>query len=79
MQVTVSTAKARLSKLIDAALLGEEVVIVRRRKPAVRLVPIPQGKFRLGILKGQLSGPMPDFFAPLDETEQSAWETTPRS
>jgi antitoxin (DNA-binding transcriptional repressor) of toxin-antitoxin stability system len=74
MQVTVHVAKTNLSKLIDAALSGEEVVIAKGRKPVVKLVAIPQTPFKIGILEGQLDGPMPDFFEPLDEDDLTAWE-----
>ena len=74
MQVTVHVAKTQLSKLIDAALSGEEVVIAKGRKPVVKLVAIPQTSFRIGILEGQLEGPSPDFFEPLDEDDLAAWE-----
>lgn len=74
MQVTVHVAKTHLSKLIDAALSGEEVVIAKGRKPVVKLVAIPQTSFRIGILEGQLDGPAPDFFEPLDEDDLTAWE-----
>ena len=74
MQVTVHAAKTHLSKLIDAALSGEEVVIARGRKPVVRLVPIPQGKFRIGLLQRELTGPGADFLEPLDESELTPWE-----
>ena len=73
MQFTVHTAKSQLSKLIDAALSGEEVVIAKGARPVVRLVAIPQSGFRLGTLSGQL-GPVPDFLEPLDEAELDAWE-----
>lgn len=73
-QVNVHAAKTNLSKLIDAALAGEEIVIAKGNKPAVRLVPIPQGKFKLGVLQGILSGPVPDFLEPLGEAELSLWE-----
>lgn len=42
-------AKTHLSKLIEAALAGEEVVITRGNKPVVKLVAIAQGGFRIGI------------------------------
>lgn len=74
MQFTVHAAKTNLSKLIDAALAGEEVVIAKGRKPVVKLVAIPQSKFQIGILEGQLEGPSPDFFEPLDEDDLAAWE-----
>ena len=37
--VTVQAAKTNLSRLIEQALRGEEMVIARGNKPAVRLVP----------------------------------------
>lgn len=40
MQVNMHEAKSQLSNLVDRALAGEQVVIARRGKPAVRLVPI---------------------------------------
>jgi prevent-host-death family protein len=36
----IHDAKSRLSKLVEQALRGEEVVIARAGKPLVRLVPI---------------------------------------
>ncbi len=74
-QVTVHVAKSTLSKLIEAALAGEDVVIARGDKPVVRLVAIPQGRFQIGILKGQLIGPGPDLLAPMEATELAAWES----
>lgn len=41
MQFNTLEAKNQLSRLIDSALAGEDVVIARRGKPAVRLVPVP--------------------------------------
>jgi prevent-host-death family protein len=40
MQVNVLQAKTQLSRLIESAENGEEVVIARAGRPAVRLVPI---------------------------------------
>lgn len=42
MQVNTLEAKNQLSRLIDSALAGEDVVIARRGKPAVRLVPVAE-------------------------------------
>ncbi len=61
MLITVHKAKANLSRLIDAALAGEEVVIARGDLPLVKLTPLTAGRFRLGILEGKL-GTGPDFF-----------------
>lgn len=38
MQVNMLEAKTQLSKLVEAALRGEDVVIANRGKPVVRLV-----------------------------------------
>jgi antitoxin (DNA-binding transcriptional repressor) of toxin-antitoxin stability system len=73
-KVTVQIAKTQLSRLIEAALAGEEVVIAKGERPAVRLVPIPQGQFRFGVLPPGALGEGPDFFAPMDEDEIAAWE-----
>ena len=72
--VTIHAAKTQLSRLIEAALAGEEVVIAKGDKPVVRLVAIPQGQFKLGVLKRDALGPGPDFFSPMDEVELAAWE-----
>jgi prevent-host-death family protein len=72
---TVHDAKTNLSKLIEQAEAGEEVIIARRDKPAVKLVAIPSGEIgrRFGAHKGQF--PVTDaFFEPLPEGELAAWE-----
>jgi prevent-host-death family protein len=74
MRVTVHAAKTNLSKLIDAALSGEEVVIAKGQKPAVKLVPIPQNAFQIGLLKDEIAGDGPDFFEPLDDADLADWE-----
>ena len=73
-QVTVHAAKMNLSKLIEAALSGEEIVIAKGTRPVVRLAAIPQGGFRIGLLKGQLAGSEPDFLAPMEDGELALWE-----
>ena len=40
MQVNMLEAKTQLSKLVERALAGEEVIIARDGEPAVRLVPV---------------------------------------
>jgi prevent-host-death family protein len=72
---TVHAAKTNLSRLIEQALRGEEVVIARGTKPVVRLVPIDAPKPRRvpGTLKGRLEVP-DSFFDPLPEDELKLWE-----
>ncbi|OWV76829.1 prevent-host-death protein [Rhizobium sp. R339] len=74
MQVTIRAAKANLSKLIDAALSGEDVVIAKGRKPVVKIIPIGRSPFKVGLLKGQVTGNGPDFFAPMNEGELAVWK-----
>lgn len=62
MEVNVHHAKTHLSKLIQQAENGEEVIIARDGKPAVKLVPVvPEqpnaGKRIPGRLKGKLNLP----------------------
>jgi prevent-host-death family protein len=73
MLYNVHAAKSQLSKLIDAALAGEEVVIAKGSKPVVRLVAIPQSGFRFGILAGKVGTP-PDFLEPLPDEDLDSWE-----
>ena len=73
--VTVHAAKTNLSKLIERACAGEEIIIARGSEPVVRLVPIepPRPRRRAGSLKGQFTVP-DSFFDPLPPEELAAWE-----
>ncbi|TCP39546.1 type II toxin-antitoxin system Phd/YefM family antitoxin [Rhodovulum marinum] len=73
MQFSVHTAKTQLSKLIDAALRGEEVVIAKGSQPVVRLVPVPQRRNLIGALEGKVTVPE-DLFEPMSEDELRLWE-----
>lgn len=74
MQFTVHSAKTNLSKLIEAALSGEEVIISKGSKPVVKLVPIEKKPFKFGLLKGKIGGEVPDFLEPMSEEELRLWE-----
>ncbi|MGI8410705.1 MAG: type II toxin-antitoxin system Phd/YefM family antitoxin [Pyrinomonadaceae bacterium] len=53
-QVNVHEAKTNLSKLIDKAEKGEEVIIAKNGIPKVRLVPIkPECKHWFGMDEGK--------------------------
>lgn len=41
MKVNIGQAKSQLSQLVARALEGEEIIVARDGKSAVRLVPIP--------------------------------------
>jgi prevent-host-death family protein len=73
--VTVHQAKTNLSKLIERASQGEEIIIARGSKPVAKLVPIGavKGKRQPGSWKGKfVLGP--EFFEPMSETELAEWE-----
>jgi prevent-host-death family protein len=72
---TVHDAKTNLSKLIERAELGEEIIIARRDVPAVKLVPVAGGKAkrRFGAYRGQATL-TDEFFEPLPEEELAAFE-----
>jgi len=71
---TIRKAKADLSRLIQRACRGEEIVIARGKKPVVRLVAIEdkQGQRMPGALRGKLKVG-PEFFEPLPAEELDAW------
>jgi prevent-host-death family protein len=72
---TIHEAKTNLSKLIEQACQGEEVVIARGPEPVVRLVPIAdvKGRRQPGALRGKLRVG-PEFFQPLPDEELARWE-----
>ncbi len=73
--VNVHAAKTHLSRLIEQACAGEEVIIARNNKPVVKLVPIeaPRPKRQFGALKGKVVVP-DSFFDPLPDDELDAWD-----
>ena len=73
--VTIHQAKTNLSRLIEKASEGEEVIIARGLKPVARLVPVGEvkGKRLPGSLKGKLRVGR-EFFEPLPKNELSNCE-----
>jgi prevent-host-death family protein len=66
MIVNVSEAKANLSKLMDLAFRGEEVVIAKNNTPLIDLIPHrSKGKRALGRCKGMFQ--LPDDFLEEDQ------------
>ena len=72
MQINIQDAKTQLSRLIDAALTGEEIIIARAGKPCVRLVPVVDAARTPGAAKGKARLPEA-FFEPLPEDALRAW------
>ena len=72
--VNMHQAKTSLSRLLERALAGEDVVIARNGEPLVRLVPIP--KKREPRIPGRMKGKIwiaPDFDQ-MSEEELKDWE-----
>jgi len=68
-QVNIHEAKTHLSRLIQEAVSGEEVIIAKGNKPIVKLVPLTDEKptRQLGGSKGLVEYIASDFDAPLDD------------
>ena len=68
METNIHEAKTHLSRLIERALAGEDVIIAKSGKPLVRLVRIEQDAPVLGSARGEFvleNG----WDAPLEEQE----------
>lgn len=66
--VNLHAAKTHLSRLVEDAVNGEEIIIARAGRPAVRLVPVTNTRRRrgFGADKGKISVSR-DFDAPLPD------------
>jgi prevent-host-death family protein len=74
IEINVYAAKAQLSRLLDRAEAGEEIVITRHGRPVAKLVPARvERRRRLGLLKGKIRVSA-DFDAPLPEDLLRAFE-----
>lgn len=66
--VSISEAKANLSKLVERAAAGDDVIIARRGKPLVTLTRLEPAsrRIRFGLLEGKIKiaegfdEPLPD-------------------
>ena len=69
LQVNIHEAKTQLSKLIQAAINGKQVIIAKGNKPVVRLEVLPeaQGDRKIGNAKGLILSMDDDFDEPLDD------------
>jgi prevent-host-death family protein len=73
--VNIYEAKTQLSKLVDQAAAGEEVIIARGGKPVARLSQLAAQtrQIRFGVLKGKVKVAA-DFDAPLPDEVIAAFE-----
>jgi prevent-host-death family protein len=72
---SIHAAKTHLSKLIERAEAGEEVVIARGKTPVVRLTAITAARpaRRFGAMRGHARVTRA-FFEPLPDAELERWE-----
>ncbi len=69
LQVNIHEAKTQLSKLIQAAISGKQVIIAKGNKPVVRLEVLPeaQGIRVIGNAQGLILVMNDDFDEPLED------------
>jgi antitoxin (DNA-binding transcriptional repressor) of toxin-antitoxin stability system len=72
LQVNLHEAKTQLSKLIQAALNGKQVIIAEDNKPLVRLEVISEvmGERKIGNAKGLIIAMDDDFDKSLDDSKE---------
>ena len=77
-KINIHNAKTNLSRLIEKAAKGDEVVISRAGKPVAKLVPIKTAapRRRKGLLKNKIKI-HPGFYKPLPEEVIAAFEGKP--
>lgn len=70
--VNVHEAKTHLSRLLDRARRGEEIILAKGGKPYARLVPLEEHRARTpGLAEGRLTE---TFFEPFPSDELGVWE-----
>jgi len=71
--INVHEAKTHLSRLLEQAHAGEEIILAKAGKPYARLMPLapPVPRRQAGRLAGRVDE---GFFEPLPEGELAAWE-----
>ena len=71
--VNVHEAKTHLSRLLEQAHAGQEIILAKAGKPYARLMPLADqpAQRRPGRLPGKIDD---SFFEPLNEAELDAWE-----
>ena len=72
-QVTIHEAKTHLSKLIQLALEGEEIIIAKGKQPLVKLIALPEVRpqRRLGMYPNAVIHIADDFDEPLTDINRT--------
>jgi len=69
--INIHEAKTQLSRLLERAQAGEEIVIAKAGQPIARLTPCGPPERRPGLATGRVTEA---FFEPLPEDELAQWE-----
>ena len=75
--VNIHAAKTQLSRLVDQAAAGEEIIIAKAGRPVAKLTALNAGEARQKRVLGSLAGRAvipPDFDAPLPDEVLDAFE-----
>jgi len=78
-QINIHKAKTQLSKLVEEAAQGEEIIIAKAGRPIAKLVPLEKTKHNLRIpggMKGQI-WLADNFDEPMSEKDLSLWYDSP--
>ena len=74
VHVGMHEAKTHLSRLVERARAGEEIVITRHGKPVAELVRVRSAHFPLGAGRGdQLVPPGDEWWQPMTDQEAEDW------
>lgn len=77
LTINIHEAKTHLSRFVEQAAAGEEIIIAKAGKPIAKLVPLqslPRHR-NLGMFKGQLNVPS-DFDAPISDEMITQFESS---
>ncbi len=74
-KINVHDAQTNLTRLIERALAGEDVIVARDGQALVRLVPVDGGLRPVGLHAAALSdAEANEAIHPLGESERALWE-----
>jgi prevent-host-death family protein len=73
MKFNVHQAKTQFSKLLDLALQGEEVIIVRNGVPVAEMVPARKHAIPLGAGRQDTNASSNDWWRPMTDEEAEAF------
>ncbi|MFA5985081.1 MAG: type II toxin-antitoxin system prevent-host-death family antitoxin [Methylococcaceae bacterium] len=79
IQINIHQAKTQLSKLVDEAAQGEEIIIAKAGRPVARLVSLATNECKTrtpGGMKGQI-WLADDFDVPMVDEDLAVWHDAP--